>query len=281
MAVWNMVSFTTGRVFWAVTGGLERAKVGTENNGSRLDGRVGIITGASSGIGRAVARALAAEGAAVVLAARRLERLEADAAELRAAGGQALAVATDVTRLDDVRALVKAAQTTFGRVDILVNNAGIMPLSPLAEGRVEDWTRMVDVNVNGVLHGIAAVLPVMLEQGTGHIINVGSVAGRRPFPGGTVYSATKFAVRALSWGLHLELGAEHGIRATDIQPGYVETELINTMPDPDARQAWTERWADKRALQADDVARAVLYAATAPPHVAVSEVLVRPLDQPT
>ena len=255
--------------------------MGTQTNSNPFDGRVGIITGASSGIGRAVARALAAEGAAVVLAARRMERLEADVRELQAAGGQALAVQTDVTRLDDVRALVNAAMNAFGRVDILVNNAGIMPLSPFTEGRVEDWTRMVDVNVNGVLHGIAAVLPVMLEQGTGHIVNVGSVAGRRPFPGGTVYAATKFAVRCLSWGLHLELGAEHGIRATDIQPGYVDTELINTMPDAEAREAWAERWADKRALQADDVAHAVLYAVTSPPHVAVSEVLVRPLDQPT
>ena len=255
--------------------------MGTQTNSNPLDGRVGIITGASSGIGRAVARALAAEGAAVVLGARRIERLEAVVCEVCGAGGRALAVHTDVTCLEDVRAMVAAARTTFGRVDILVNNAGIMPLSPLAEGRVEDWTRMVEVNVNGVLHGIAAVLPVMLEQGTGHIVNVGSVAGRRPFPGGTVYAATKFAVRCLSWGLHLELGAEHGIRATDIQPGYVETELINTMPDAEAREEWAQRWADKRALHVDDVARAVLYAVTAPPHVAVSEVLVRPLDQPT
>ena len=280
-----MASLATGRVggtsFSLEASSGETGSVGTQTNSNPLDGRVGIITGASSGIGRAVARALAAEGAAVVLAARRMERLEADVRELQAAGGQALAVQTDVTRLDDVRAMVAAAMTTFGRVDMLVNNAGIMPLSPLTEGRVEDWTRMVDVNVNGVLHGIAAVLPVMLEQGAGHIVNVGSVAGRRPFPGGTVYAATKFAVRCLSWGLHLELGAEHGIRATDIQPGYVETELINTVPDAEAREAWAERWADKRALQADDVARAVLYAVTSPPHVAVSEVLVRPLDQPT
>ncbi len=246
-----------------------------------ITGRVAIVTGASSGIGRAVARALAAEGAAVVLAARRTERLETDARELQGSGARALAVRTDVTSFDDMQALVVRAADTFGCVDIFVNNAGIMPLSPLAEARVEDWTRMVDVNVNGVLHGIGAVLPHMLERGSGHIVNVGSIAGRRPFPGGTVYAATKFAVRCLSWGLHLELGADHGIRTTDIQPGYVDTELINTLPDAAAREAWAERWADKRALQADDVAQAVLYAVTSPPHVAVSEVLVRPLDQPT
>ena len=248
---------------------------------NHLTGKVAVITGASSGIGRAVARALAGEGAAVVLAARRRERLETDAKDLQGRGTRALAVPTDVTSLADMQALVTTTLEAFGRVDIFVNNAGIMPLSPLTETRVEDWTRMVDVNVNGVLHGIGAVLPHMLEQGSGHIVNVGSIAGRRPFPGGTVYAATKFAVRCLSWGLHLELGAEHGIRTTDIQPGYVDTELINTLPDAAAREAWVERWADKRALQADDVARAVLYAVTAPPHVVVSEVLVRPLDQPT
>ena len=248
---------------------------------NHLAGKVAVITGASSGIGRAVARALAGEGAAVVLAARRRERLRTDARELRGNGARALAVPTDVTDLSDVQALVATAVEALGRVDIFVNNAGIMPLSTLAEARVEDWTRMVDVNVNGVLHGIGAVLPHMLDRGSGHIVNVGSVAGRRPFPGGTVYAATKFAVRCLSWGLHLELGAEHGIRTTDIQPGYVDTELIDTLPDPAARDAWAERWADKRALQPEDVARAVLYAVTSPPHVAVSEVLVRPLDQPT
>lgn len=248
---------------------------------SHLTGTVAVVTGASSGIGRAVARVLAGEGAAVVLAARRRKRLEADVRELQGGGSRALAVPTDVTRLGDMQALVATALESFGRIDIFVNNAGIMPLSPLTEARVEDWTRMVDVNVNGVLHGIGAVLPHMLERGCGHIVNVGSIAGRRPFPGGTVYAATKFAVRCLSWGLHLELGAEHGIRTTDIQPGYVDTELIDTLPDPAARDAWAQRWADKRALQADDVARAVLHAVTAPPHVAVSEVLIRPLDQPT
>ncbi len=247
---------------------------------NRLAGKVAIITGASSGIGLAVTRALAGEGAAVVLAARRTERIDGEARELQGKGCRALALRTDVTSLGDMQALAKAALDAFGRVDILVNNAGIMPLSPLSEGRIEDWTRMIDVNVNGVLHGIGVVLPHMLERGGGHIVNVGSIAGRRPFPGGTVYAATKFAVRAITWGMHLELGAEHRIRATDIQPGVVDTELTDTVPDPQARAEWAERWVDKKPLHADDVARAVLYAVTAPPHVSVNEILVRPLDQP-
>ena len=250
----------------------------TVNN--RLAGRVAIITGASSGIGLAVTRSLAGEGAAVVLAARRAERINAEARELQGKGSRALAVRTDVTSLEDMQALARAALDGFGRVDILVNNAGIMPISPLEEGRIADWTRMMDVNVNGVLHGIGVVLPHMLAQGGGHIVNVGSIAGRRPFPGGTVYAATKFAVRAITWGMHLELGAEHRIRATDIQPGVVDTELFDTVPDPQARAEWAERWAGKQPLHADDVARAVVYAVTAPPHVSVNEILVRPLDQP-
>ena len=216
---------------------------------NRLAGKVAIITGASSGIGLAVTRALAGEGAAVVLAARRSERINAEARNLQGKGSRALAVSTDVTSLDDMHALAGSALEAFGRVDILVNNAGIMPLSPLKETRIEDWTRMMDVNVNGVLHGIGAVLPCMLKQGGGHIVNVGSIAGRRPFPGGTVYAATKFAVRAITWGMHLELGPEHRIRATDIQPGFVETELIDTVPDPQARVDWAERWSDSSAAR--------------------------------
>ncbi len=140
---------------------------------------------------------------------------------------------------------------------------------------------MVEVNVLGVLHCVAAVLPGMIEQQSGHIVNVGSLAGRRPFPGGTVYSATKFAVRALSWGMHLELGAAHGIRVTDVQPGFVSTELLDGWTDPEARAAWDKAWAGKRTLQPEDIARAILFALTSPDHVSVSEVLVRPTDQPT
>ncbi|HSG50226.1 MAG TPA: SDR family oxidoreductase [Longimicrobiales bacterium] len=240
-----------------------------------------LITGASSGIGEAVARALAEQGTRVALVARRRERLEALAEEIRRSGGEAMVQPADVT---DRIALAKAAAAVreeWGGVRILVNNAGIMPLSPMAHLRVEDWERMVDVNVKGVLFGIAAVLPDMLAEGDGHIVNVGSLAGRRPFPGGAVYSATKFAVRSLTWGMQLELSAARGIRVTDVQPGVVDTELTDHIPDPELRDGFESGWADRRKLRPADVAAAVLFALTAPPHVNVNEILVRPTDQPT
>lgn len=247
----------------------------------RLDGKVAVVTGASAGIGEATALALAEAGASVVLTARREDRLEALAKRIRDGGGKALVHAADVASLEDVRALTDATLSKFERIDILVNNAGLMPLSPLAEVRIEDWTRMVDVNVKGVLHCIATMLPGMIERGSGHVVNVGSLAGRRPFPGGSVYSATKFAVRSLSWGMHLELGAAHGIKVTDIQPGFVSTELMDTVPDPELKERWDEAWKGRRTLQPEDVARSVMFAVTSPDHVSVSEVLVRPLDQAT
>ena len=247
----------------------------------RLEGKVAVVTGASTGIGKSIALALADRGASVALASRREGLLRELATRIEDAGGAALAHRADVTVLDDVRSLVDACSERFGRIDILVNNAGIMPLSPLSEARIEDWKRMVDVNVTGVLSCIAAVLPGMIERGSGHVVNIGSLAGRRPFPGGTIYAATKFAVRALSWGMHLELGASHGIRVTDVQPGFVATDLLEGVPDAETRAAWERAWAERRTLQPEDVARAVLFALTSPEHVSVSEVLVRPVDQPT
>lgn len=244
-----------------------------------LRGKTAIVTGASAGIGRATALALADAGARMALTARRADRLEALASEIRAAGGEALPLACDVRDEDAVRAVVSAASERLGPVDILVNNAGVMSVAPLAEAKVAQWTRMVSVNVMGVLHFLGAVLPSMVERGSGHIVNVGSVAGRRPFPGATVYSATKFAVRALSWGMHLELGAAHGIRVTDVQPGYVSTELLDAAPD--TKEAWDEAWRERRTLQPEDVARAIVFATASPDHVSVSEILVRPTDQPT
>ena len=237
-----------------------------------------LITGASAGIGEGVARALASEGAAVVLAARRQERLNTLARELTADGRRAIGVPTDVTEMDDMRVLAQTALDEFGGIDILVNNAGILAASPFTDANVEEWTRMVQVNINGVLHGVAAVLPTMLSQGSGHIVNVGSLAGRRPFPGGSVYAATKFAVRALSWGMHLDLGHAHGIRVTDVQPGFVSTEILDTLPG-EFRAEWERSWEGLRPLQVEDIANAVVFAVSAPEHVSVSEVLIRPLDQ--
>lgn len=246
-----------------------------------LEGKVALVTGASSGIGAAVAHALADAGAPVVLGARRLDRLEEVARGIRERGGRAELRTADVTRREDMEALATLALERFGRIDVLVCNAGVMPLSPVEELRVDDWMRMVDVNVKGVLHGIAAVLPTMLERGSGHIVTIGSVAGRRPFPGGSVYAATKFAVRSLVWGMQLELSAARGIRMTDVQPGVVDTELTEHIPDAGRREAFRAGWVDRRALRPEDVARAVVFAVGSPAHVNVNEILVRPTDQPT
>lgn len=192
----------------------------TEN----IQDKIIVITGASSGLGEAAARHLSAQGAVVVLGARRLDRIEALAAELRAAGGKALAQAADVVDRHQVQALVDSAVREFGRVDVLINNAGLMPQSMLDKLRIDDWDRMIDVNIKGVLYGIAAVLPQMQGQKSGHIINVSSVAGHRVGPGGVVYSATKHAVRVISEGLRQEV-KPYNIRTTIISPGAVATEL--------------------------------------------------------
>jgi len=247
-----------------------------------LTDKVALITGASSGIGEAVARLLAQEGVRLVLAARRIDRLAALAGELRAEFGTPVVVrATDVANWPQVQETVSAGEAELGPIDILVNNAGVMPISPIAEARVEDWIQMVDVNVKGVLHTLGAVLPGMIQRRSGHIVSIGSLAGRRPMPGGTVYSATKFAVRALTAGLQLELSSAHGIRATDVQPGVVETELLDHIPSPVLRTAFAEGWKERRKLRSEDVARAVLFALSAPAHVNVNEILIRPTDQPS
>jgi NADP-dependent 3-hydroxy acid dehydrogenase YdfG len=180
-----------------------------------------------------------------------------------------------------VTAVTDRATDAYGRIDILINNAGVMPLSPMRRCQVEEWDQMIDVNVKGLLYGVAAVLPIMLAQQSGHIVNISSVAGRRPFPGGAVYSATKFAVRCISAGLRLELSPTDKIRVTDIAPGVVETELQDSITDTEVRERFQANWADKRPLASDDVARAVLYVVTQPDRVNVNEMLVRPTDQPT
>lgn len=244
-----------------------------------LQGRVAIITGASSGIGAATALSLAAAGAAVVLAARRRDRLESLAGRITRSGGKTLAVPTDVTDRDQVQTMVQRTVEELNRIDILVNNAGVMPLSLVRRFDVPEWDRMIDVNIKGVLYCVAAVLPAMLEQGAGHIVNVGSLAGRRPFPTGTIYSATKSAVRALSAGLREELSPSDNIRVTDIEPGVVDTELTDHITDQDAVEAFAQRWKDRKKLAAEDIARAILYVVSQPEHVNVNELLVRPTEQ--
>ncbi len=246
-----------------------------------LRDKIAIITGASSGIGEATARRLAESGARVVLAARRVERLEALAADIEHREGVALVAPTDVTDERSVQRLARTALDAFGRIDILINNAGIMPLSPISKLKVEEWDRMIDVNIKGVLYCVAATLPTMLEQGSGHIINVSSVAGRRPFPSGTVYSATKFAVRAISQGLRLELSPIEGIRVTDIEPGVVATELTHHITDKETANRFQEMWAEKTPLESIDIAETILFVLSRPDHVNVNEILLRPTDQPT
>jgi NADP-dependent 3-hydroxy acid dehydrogenase YdfG len=240
-------------------------------------GKVAVITGASSGLGEAASRLLCKQGARLVLGARRAERLQTLAKELTADGGRALAVTTDVADRGQVQALVDAAVKNFGRVDVMLNNAGVMPQSLLERLKVEEWDRMIDVNIKGVLYGIAAALPIMKEQKSGHFINVSSVAGHRVGPGSTVYAATKFAVRALSEGLRQEV-KPYNIRTTVISPGAVATELPDSVSDPDAA-ARIQKFYDDVAIPASSFARAVAFAIEQPEDVDINEILFRPTRQ--
>jgi NADP-dependent 3-hydroxy acid dehydrogenase YdfG len=242
-----------------------------------LSGKVIIITGASSGLGEATARRLAGRGAKLVLAARRADRLQAIAAELSADGADVAVLATDVTDMVQVQALADFALKNFGRIDVLVNNAGIMPLAPLSKLKVDEWSRMIDVNIKGVLHGVAAVLPTMTAQADGHIINIASVAGHKLFtPIGTVYSATKFAVRALSEGLRAEAPA--GVRTTIVSPGAVESELKLGSSDAESA-AGVQAFYQANQISADSVARAIVYAIEQPVDVDINEIVLRPTVQ--
>ncbi len=242
-----------------------------------IAGKVIVITGASSGLGEATARLLAAEGACVVLGARRADRIQTLAEELVANGGKALVVPTDVTDYDQVKRLVDAAVQTYGRVDVMINNAGIMPHSPLERLKVDDWNRMIDVNIKGVLYGIAAALPYMQHQKSGHIINVSSVAGHKVRPGAVVYAATKTAVRVISEGLRMEV-KPYNIRTTVISPGAVATELPESVTEPDVAEHMRRFYAEL-ALPADSFARMVAFVISQPEDVDVNEILFRPTRQ--
>jgi NADP-dependent 3-hydroxy acid dehydrogenase YdfG len=243
---------------------------------SGIKGKVIAITGASSGIGEAAARLLAQKGAHVVLGARRTDKLEALVSAIRAEGGSAHYRALDVTKREDVKAFVNFAQSEFGKVDVVINNAGVMPLSPLEALKVNEWNQMIDVNIRGVLHGIAAGLPIMKKQGFGQFINISSIGGHMVVPTGAVYCATKFAVMAISEGLRQEVGGD--IRVTVISPGVTESELAETISDPGAREGMREF--RKIAIGADAIARAIAFAVEQPADVDVSEIIVRPTASP-
>lgn len=242
---------------------------------SELNNKIVAITGASSGIGEAAARLLAAKGARVLLGARRTDRLATVVAEIRAAGGEAHFTSLDVTSLSEMERFIAEAQQHFGGLDVLINNAGVMPLSPLSARKVDEWDRMIDVNIRGVLYGIAAAQPLMEQQQHGHIINISSIGGLSVSPTAAVYCATKFAVRALSDGLRQETDK---LRVTVISPGVVTSELADSISDDSAREAMK---AFRRvALEPDAIARAVVYAIEQPADVDVSEIVVRPTASP-
>ncbi|KPZ01106.1 SDR family oxidoreductase [Pseudomonas syringae] len=238
---------------------------------SNIQGKVVLITGASSGIGEAAARLIAAKGAHVVLGARRIERLQTLAAGIEAQGASARFRALDVTDALDMQAFADFAKHAFGKIDVIINNAGVMPLSPLAALNIAEWNQMLDVNVRGVLHGIAAVLPSMQSQGHGQVINISSIGGLAVSPTAAVYCATKFAVRAISDGLRQETDK---IRVTVVSPGVVESELADSISDETAREAM--KAFRKVALEPDAIARALVYAIEQPDGVDVSEIVVRP-----
>lgn len=236
--------------------------------------KVVLITGASSGIGEATARLLAQEGLRVVLGARRTDRLATIASDIRDKGGVAEYRALDVTSLEDMQAFVEFAQDRFGRLDVVVNNAGLMPLSKLEALKIDEWNRMIDVNIRGVLHGIAAALPIFKQQQSGQFVNLSSTAGHNVYPMAAVYCATKFAVRALSEGLRLE---SSDIRVTIISPGATQSELASTTTDTEAAQ-WVEGFRET-IIPADAIARAIAFAIEQPDDVDVNEIIVRPIGQ--
>ena len=247
-----------------------------KNMNNNIEGKVVVITGASSGLGEATARLLSAQGASVVLGARRVNRLQSLADELTASGGKVLAIPTDVTHYEQVKKLVDAAVQTYGRIDVMINNAGLMPQSPIERLKIDEWNRMIDVNIKGVLYGIAAALPYMKQQKAGHIINVSSVAGHKVGPGFAVYAATKHAVRALSEGLRQEV-KPYNIRTTVISPGAVATELPKTTTEPDVAEKVSKAY--EIAIPAESFARAVAFAVSQPEDVDVNEILFRPTRQ--
>ncbi|WP_420959967.1 SDR family oxidoreductase [Brucella sp. IR073] len=244
-----------------------------------INGKVALITGASSGIGAATARKLAEAGVKVGLAARRTDRLQALKDEIAAKGGEALPIEMDVTDAASVEAGVAKLIDAYGSIDILFNNAGLMPASDIDQFKTDEWHRMVDVNIKGLLNTTAAVLPQMIKQHSGHIFSTSSIAGRKVFKGLSVYCATKHAVAAFSDGLRMEVGQKHNIRVTCIQPGAVSTELFEHISDGNYREQMEGLRDQLSFLSGADIADTILFAAQAPAHVNVAELFVLPVDQ--
>ncbi|MNF32484.1 putative oxidoreductase [compost metagenome] len=242
-----------------------------------LQNKAAIITGASSGLGAASARALSAKGVRVVAAALDQEGLDAIVSELKANGGEAVGRVSDVTNLEDMKALAQFAQDSFGSVDILINNAGLMLFSTWVDLAVDDWEKMINVNIKGYLNGVAAVLPFMLKQKSGQILNMDSVAGHQVGPSAGVYSATKFFVQAMTESMRKELGVHHGIRVNTVSPGVTNTGWADKVTDPAGRKAAQEL--NKIAIAPDDIGKAVVYALDQPANVTVNEVIISPTRQ--
>lgn len=242
-----------------------------------LQGKTAIITGASSGIGAASAKALAAAGVKVVAASLTQDRLDDLVDEIRQAGGEATGRVTDMTNLQDARALGDFAVETYGTIDILINNAGLMLFSYWSDLAVDDWEKMVDTNVKGYLHGVAAVLPTMLDRGKGQILNMDSVAGHQVDAAAGVYSSTKFFVQAMTESMRKDLGVNHGIRVNTLSPGVVNTGWAERVTDPKGREAAKEL--NKIAIESDDVAQAVLFSLNQPENVTVNDLIISPTRQ--
>lgn len=242
-----------------------------------LQNKTAIITGASSGLGAASARALSALGVRVVAAALDQKGLDAIVSELKATGGEAVGRVSDVTKLEDMKALAQFAQDSFGSVDILINNAGLMLFSSWVDLAVDDWENMINVNIKGYLNGVAAVLPFMLKQKSGQILNMDSVAGHQVGPSAGVYSSTKFFVQAMTESMRKELGVHHGIRANTISPGVINTGWADKVTDPEGRKAAQEL--NKIAIDPADIGRAVVYALNQPANVTVNDLIISPTRQ--
>ncbi|KRP51192.1 SDR family oxidoreductase [Pseudomonas poae] len=244
---------------------------------NHLQNKTAIITGASSGLGAASTRALSEKGVRIVAAALDQQGLDAIVSELKGKGGEAVGRVSDVTNPEDMKALAQLAQDSFGSVDILINNAGLMLFSNWVDLATDDWEKMINVNIKGYLHGIAAVLPFMLEQKSGQILNMDSVAGHQVGPAAGIYSATKFFVQAMTESMRKELGVQHGIRVNTVSPGVINTGWADKVTDPAGRKAAQEL--NKIAISPDDIGRAVVYALNQPENVTVNDLIISPTRQ--